>query len=114
MIVDFSVLFDRLEEQIVLLQIMLEREAVRRQIFAILLILAVSWLAPKLLDAALKRLSEQPASETEAQGDADAERLQPDESKTSTQPESLRNRVIRWLRAIDLILFPALFLLLAQ
>lgn len=114
MIVDFSVLFDRLEEQIVLLQIMLEREAVRRQLFAILLILAVSWLAPKLLDAALKRLSEQPASEMEAQGDADAERLQPDESKTPTQPESLRNRVIRWLRAIDLILFPALFLLLAQ
>ncbi|MFN3331561.1 MAG: hypothetical protein ACK47M_03470, partial [Caldilinea sp.] len=57
MIVDFSVLFDRLGEQFTLLLIMLEREAVQRQIATMLAILLFTWLAPHILDRVLRRLA---------------------------------------------------------
>lgn len=100
MLVDFSVFFQRLSEQFRLMLIMLEREAVQRQIGMLLLILLVAWLAPKLVDVVLKRLERQtPGAEEEA---------------GPPPPPTLRTQVIRWLRAVDFILFPILFLLLAQ
>lgn len=100
MLVDFSIFFQRLSEQMRLMLIMLERVAVQRQLAAILLILLVAWLAPKLIDLALKRWERRPAEATA-----------PD---APPPPATLRTRVIRWLRAVDFMLFPAIFLLLAQ
>ncbi|MBO9394864.1 hypothetical protein, partial [Caldilinea sp.] len=114
MIIDFSLLFDRFTEQITLFQIMLEREAVQRQIFALLFILALSWLAPKLLDMMLRRFFRTLPEEGEQQGDSAAEQRQAGEVSTAEQPEPLRARIIRWLRAVDFVLFPVLFLFLAQ
>ncbi len=101
MFVDFSVFFQRLSEQLRLMLIMLEREAVQRQIGILLLILLVAWLAPKLVDVVLKRLVRQslPGGEDEA---------------SPPPPPTLRTQVIRWLRAVDFMLFPVFFLLLAQ
>ncbi len=101
MFVDFSIFFQRLSEQLRLMLIMLEREAVQRQIGLILLILLVAWLAPKLVDVVLKRLVRQslPGGEDEA---------------SPPPPPTLRTQVIRWLRAVDFMLFPVFFLLLAQ
>jgi potassium-dependent mechanosensitive channel len=115
-IVDFSVFFDRLGEQIGLMLIMVERESVQRQILVILGILLLAWLAPKLLDTMLKRLSgrdsaEQPDVQAiEEPGGQSVESAEGAESR----PATLRMRIIRWLRAIDFVLFPALFLLLSQ
>lgn len=114
MIIDFSLLFDHFTEQITLFQIMLEREAVQRQIFALLLILALSWLAPKLLDMMLRRYFRTFPEEGEQQGDSAAQQRQPDEVLTAEHPEAWRDRIIRWLRAVDFVLFPVLFLFLAQ
>lgn len=122
MIVDFSVLFDRLGEQFTLMLIMLEREAVQRQIATMLGILLFTWLAPHILDRALKRLarqtpSEQPKKDETVVGapsqaaDALAEDASPADDES---PPTLRARIIRWLRAIDFILFPTLYLLISQ
>jgi hypothetical protein len=100
MLVDFSIFFQRLSEQLRLMLIMLERVAVQRQLAVILLILLVAWLAPKLVDMVLKRLERRPS-------DASA-------PAAPSPPPTLRTRVIRWLRAVDFVLFPVLFLLLAQ
>ena len=121
MILDFSVLIDRLGEQLTLLLIMLERQAVQRQIAAVLGILLFSWLAPRILDAALKRLARRTALEQRK-----ASEDQPSDASISTDaptppasaadnaPSPLRLRIIRWLRAIDFILFPTLYLLVSQ
>lgn len=100
MLVDFSLFFQRLSEQMRLMLIMLERVAVQRQIAVTLLILLVSWLVPKLVDSVLKRLERRPADAPD--GDV------------APPPPTLRTRMIRWLRAIDFVLFPVIFLLLAQ
>ena len=97
--VDFSIFFQRLSEQMRLMLIMLERVAVQRQIAAILLILLVAWLAPKLIDLVLRRLEHRPGSAS---------------TPDTPAPATLRARIIRWLRAVDFMLFPAIFLLLAQ
>lgn len=114
MTVDFSLLSDRLAEQITLFQIMLAREAVQRQLLALLLILMLSWLMPKLLDKMLRRSAGALPEEEAKQGDSVTTSQEPDETSAAEQPEPLRARVIRWLRAVDFILFPVLFLLLAQ
>ncbi|HAJ34444.1 MAG TPA: hypothetical protein DCL15_01950 [Chloroflexi bacterium] len=95
MIVDFTIFIQRLGEQLRLMLIMLEREAVQRQMAVLLLILLMAWLAPRLIDMALKRWEHRPPDAPPA-------------------PPTLRTRVIRWLRAVDFVLFPMLFLLLAQ
>lgn len=100
MLVDFSLFFQRLDEQTRLMLIMLERVAVQRQIAIMLLILLAAWLAPKLIDVALKRLERRPADAS-----------MPD---APPPPATLRTRVLRWLRAVDFVLFPVIFLLLAQ
>lgn len=99
MIVDFTIFIQRLSEQLRLMLVMLERPAVQRQLAVILLILLVAWLAPRLIDAMLKRWEHRPP-----------DTLTPD----ALPPATLRTRVIRWLGAVDFVLFPALFLLLAQ
>jgi len=98
MFVDFSIFIQRLSEQLRLALVMLERAAVQRQISVILLILLVAWLAPKLVDVILKRL------EQRTQSPAGAERAS----------ATLHTHIIRWLRAVDFVLFPVLYLLLTQ
>lgn len=100
MLVDFSLFFQRLDEQTRLMLIMLERVAVQRQLAVVLLILLVAWLTPKVIDVVLKRLDRRP----------------PDASMPDAPPPpaTLRTHVIRWLRAVDFVLFPVLFLLFAQ
>lgn len=100
MLVDFTIFFQRLSEQMRLMLIMIERAAVQRQIAVILLILLGSWLAPKLVDVVLKRLEHRPPHAAD-----------PDLAPPSS---ALRARVIRWLRAVDFMLFPVIFLVLAQ
>ena len=105
MIVDFSIFFQRINEQLRLMLIMLEREAVMRQIIYILGLLLISWLIPKLIDALLKRLDRRP----EAKG---ADSATDPATPAAPAPNSRRVTVLRWLRAIDFTLFPALWLLL--
>lgn len=102
MIVDFSVLTDRLGEQFSLLLIMLQRPAVQRQLLALAAIVLLTWLAPRVLDWTLRRLSGQQSGHQAAVGD----------SAAGQAPTALWARVLGWLRAIDFILFPALLLLL--
>lgn len=105
MLVDFTIFFQRLSEQMRLMLIMIERAAVQRQIVVILLILLGSWLAPKLVDVVLKRLEHRPPHA------ADPDAAPP---PSTPPPSALRTRVIRWLRAVDFMLFPVIFLALAQ
>lgn len=105
MIVDFSIFFQRLNEQLRLMLIMLEREAVLRQIFFIIGSILVAWIVPKLIDAILKRIDRRPDPNATATGAPVPER---------PAPSGVRVTVIRWLRAIDFTLFPAIWLVLAQ
>jgi potassium efflux system protein len=105
LLVDFTIFFQRLSEQMRLMLIMIERAAVQRQIVVILLILLGSWLAPKLVDVVLKRLEHRPPHA------ADPDAAPP---PSTPPPSALRTRVIRWLRAVDFMLFPVIFLALAQ
>ncbi len=116
MIVDFSVLFDRLGEQLTLLLIMIERESVQRQIVTVLGILLATWLAPRILDMVLKRIARQTSPE-QAEGRVDAAGVvaaEAGETPVDAPPSTMRLRVIRWLRAIDFVLFPVLYLLVSQ
>ena len=106
MIVDFSIFFQRLNEQLRLMLIMLEREAVLRQIIYILGLLLIAWIVPRLIDALLKRLDRRPETKKGAAADVTA--------AATPAPSGTRVTVLRWLRAIDFTLFPALWLLLAQ
>ena len=72
MIVDFSVLTDRLGEQFSLLLIMLQRPAVQRQLLALAAIVLLTWLAPRVLDWTLRRLSGQQSGHQAAVGDSAA------------------------------------------
>lgn len=106
MIVDFTIFFQRLAEQMRLMLIMLERAAVQRQVGMILLIVLLAWVATRLIDSVLKRL-EAPATAVPGVGADDADAM-------PAPPPTLRSRVIRWLRTADFVLFPLLSLLLAQ
>lgn len=101
--VDFSVLFDRLGEQLTLLVIMLQRAAVQRQVAVILGVLLLAWAASRVLPWTL-RLAAAPYHPDRPGGDAGG----------AQQPQraSLRTRFVRGLQAIDFIVFPALLLLL--
>jgi potassium-dependent mechanosensitive channel len=103
MIVDFSVLTDRLDEQLTLLAIMLQRPAVQRQLLVILGVLLATWAASRMLDRTLK-LAVEPYHPD-----------RPDQAEAGTAPPapaSLRTRLVRGLQAVDFIFFPALLLLL--
>jgi small-conductance mechanosensitive channel len=125
-IIDFSVLFDRLGDQITLLQIMIMREAVQRQIMTIFAILLFTWLAPRIFDMALKRLARHIAPEQPKEGDDAPVASPPRTTQPGTAPKGggaspleksptdMRLRIIRWLRAIDFVLFPTLYLLISQ
>lgn len=102
MILDFSVLFDRMDEQFTLLLIMLQRPAVQRQLLAIVVILAVTWLAPRVLAWTLRRLSGQEQADQAAARDP----------APPLAPPNLWSRALGWLRAVEFILFPSLLLLL--
>jgi small-conductance mechanosensitive channel len=103
MIVDFSVLTDRLGEQLTLLAIMLQRPAVQRQLLIILGVLVLTWAASRMLHRTL-RLAAEPYH---------PDRPDPAEAGTAQPaPASLRTRFVRGLQAVDFIFFPALLLLL--
>jgi len=101
MILDFSVLFDRLGEQLSLALIMLQRPAVQRQIATIIALLLLTWLAPRVLAWTLARLAGPGETAPPAEGDA------------APLPAPIRfwSRALGWLRAVEFILFPALLLL---
>jgi len=103
MIVDFSVLTDRLGEQLTLLAIMLQRPAVQRQLLVILGVLVLTWAASRVFDRTLKLAAE--PYHPDRPDPAEAAAMQPARA-------SLRTRVMRVLRAFDFIFFPALLLLL--
>ena len=103
MIVDFSVLTDRLGEQLTLLAIMLQRPAVQRQLLIILGIFVLTWAASRMLHRTL----------TLAADPYHPDRPDPAEAGTAPPaPASLRTRLVRGLQAVDFIFFPALLLLL--
>lgn len=104
MIVDFSVLTDRLGEQITLLVIMLQRAAIQRQLLVILGVLVLTWSASKVFDRTLKLAA--PPYHPE----------RPDQPEASTREAALSGlyrRLLRWLKAVDFLVFPALLLLLS-
>jgi small-conductance mechanosensitive channel len=103
MMVDFSVLFDRLGEQLTMLIIMAQRAAVQRQVVVILGVLLLAWAASRMLPWSL-RLAAEPYHPDRP--DPDASEGQP------SQRASLRTQVGRVLQAFDFIVFPALLLLL--
>ncbi len=102
MIVDFSVLTDRLGEQLTLLAIMLQRPAIQRQLLVILGVLVLTWAASRMFDRTLKLAAE--PYHPDRPDPAEAAAMQPARA-------SLRTRVMRVLRAFDFFFFPALLLL---
>lgn len=94
MFLDFSVLFDRLGEQMAVIMIMAQRQAVQRQIVTVALILVLTALAPRVLRRLLRLWSTAGAGASDAAGAS----------------STWRSRIVRGLRAIDFILFPALLL----
>ncbi|MBW7883627.1 MAG: mechanosensitive ion channel [Caldilineaceae bacterium] len=107
---DVSILFQRLDEQLRLTLIMLERAAVQRQILALVVITLVAWLVPRLLDILLARLD--PPSDAEAEGidGAGADEGEP----LARADKNWRRRILRWVRAADYMLLPVLWLLFAD
>ncbi|MEI2688350.1 MAG: mechanosensitive ion channel domain-containing protein [Anaerolineae bacterium] len=101
MFLDFSVMFDRLGEQMAVIMIMLQRQAVQRQIVTVALILLLTALAPRVLRRLLRLWStpSAPVSADAATRDAAAASV------------TWRSRIVRWLQAIDFILFSTLLLL---
>lgn len=102
MFLDFSVLFDRLGEQLALLWVMAQRPAVQRQVVTVVVILLLTALAPRVLRRLL-RLWSTPKIAAGVQHAPDTDAAAPS--------AGWRGRIVRWLRAIDFILFPALLLL---
>ncbi len=103
MMVDFSVLFDRLGEQVTLLAIMLQRPSVQRQLLIILGVLVLTWVASRMLHRTLKLAAEPYHPDRSEPEDA---------ASASPAPASLRRRLVRGLQAVDFIFFPVLLLLL--
>ncbi len=101
MIPDFSVLFDRLGEQLSLALIMLQRLAVQRQIVTIAALLLLTWLAPRVLAWTLLRLS----------GPRQPDQPSVDDRAAPLAPAGVWQRALGWLRAVEFLLFPALLLL---
>lgn len=101
--VDFSVLFDRLDDQLTMFLIMAQRAAVQRQVAAILGILLLTWAASRMLPWVF-RLAAEPYHPDRAAPDANAAQ--------QSRWASVRAQLARGLRAVDFILSPALLLLL--
>lgn len=110
MFLDFSVLFDRLGEQFSTLVIMLQRPAVQRQILAVVVILLVTGLAPGMLRRLL-RLWSMPRSHPPQAANGELQAAN-GHLQTPTPSVTWRDRIVRWLAAVEFILFPALLLLL--
>ncbi len=101
--VDFSVLFDRLGDQLTMVLIMAQRAAVQRQVAVILAVLLLTWAASRLLPWTL-RLAAEPYHPDRA--DTDASGAQ------QSRWTSMRAQLARGLPAFDFIFSPALLLLL--
>ena len=111
--IDLSSLWQWLQEQLSLAALYLQRPAVQRQVAVIVVVLAVTWLAPRLLDLLLvrleRRLRARRPTDADEIGGPDAAAAVP-----STPPETWQARVVRLLRAINFVLFPILALLSFQ
>ena len=101
MLLDFSILFDRLGEQLTVVLIMLQRPAVQRQIAAVAVILLLAVLARRVLRSLVRLWSLQHPADQQATADA----------STPTRPATWRSRVAGWGAAVDFIVVPALLLL---
>ena len=66
--IDVSSFWQWIQEQVILATLYLERPAVQRQVAAIVVVLAVTWLAPKLLDLLLVRLERRLQKRRQASG----------------------------------------------
>ncbi|MBP8293329.1 MAG: hypothetical protein KAX65_11185, partial [Caldilineaceae bacterium] len=111
--IDLSSLWQWLQEQLSLAALYLQRPAVQRQVAVIVVVLAVTWLAPRLLDLLLVRLerrlrARRPADADDSSGPDGAAAV------PSTPSETWQARVVRLLRAINFVLFPILALLSFQ
>lgn len=120
MIVDFSILTDRLGEQLTLLLIMLQRAAVQRQILVMGTILLLAWAGSKLYDRALKRLElstqpfpTEPWDQTEGEAQDSETGKQPLPPAPEPGATDLRRRLLRLGQTLDSLVFPALLLLLS-
>lgn len=120
MIVDFSILTDRLGEQLTLLLIMLQRAAVQRQLLVMAAILLLAWAGAKLYDRMLEWLevSTQPSpAEPRDQTEGEAQEVEPGEQPLPPAPKpgatDLRRRLLRLGQIADFLVFPALLLLLS-
>ena len=101
--VDFSVLFDRLDEQLTMLLIMSQRAAVQRQVAIILGILLLTWAASRMLPWTLRL----------AAGSYHPDRAAPDAGDVhQSRWANVRAQLARGLRAFDFIISPTLLLLL--
>ena len=126
--IDVSSLWQWIQEQVRLATLYLERPAVQRQVGAIIVVLAVTWLAPKLLDLLLVRLERSLHKQRQRAGASgnvasaarqDAPGTADDDGGSSTvappsQPESWQERGVRLIRAVNFVLFPVLALLIFQ
>jgi len=94
---DAGALWQSIQEQLAVTQVMLARPVVLVQIVAIVVILAFSWIVPNLVDGLLRRFAP------------------PDRTADVTAPPQRarwRERIVRLLQAFDYTLFPILALIL--
>ena len=127
--IDLAPFWQWLQEQIALALIYMVRPAVQRQIIAIVVVLLVTWLAPKLLDLLLLRLEKrlhdrhQAASAaaelaagmtlsdviqaTDASAQGEGKRAA---DKSPDEPRSWQERTVQLVRAVNFVLFPLLAL----
>lgn len=106
--IDISPLWQWVQDQLALANIYMQRPAVQRQVIAIVIVLTVTWLAPRLLDMLLVR-RERALRARHTPGDADE-----GAAAIPTTPESWQERVLRLVRAVNFVLFPILALLSFQ
>lgn len=114
MIIDLSPLWQWLQDQIALANIYLQRPAVQRQVSAMIAVLVLTWLAPRLLDMLLVRQERRLRARRRPAGATDDDALHSAAALPAVPRESWQERAVRLLRAINFVIFPVLALLSFQ
>jgi len=115
MIIDLSPLWQWLQDQLTLANIYLQRPAVQRQVAAMIAVLVLTWLAPRLLDMFLVRQEQRLRAQRRPAGAADNDDAPHSAAALpAVRRESWEERAVRLLRAANFVIFPVLALLSFQ
>lgn len=111
---DYASILNWITEQLATLEVMLSRQVVQRQLLTIIIVLLVAWLIPRLIGLVLTRLEPEPPSPESMTLDMVRDLGFVVSTGEERKAGKWRERILRWLRALDYVLFPLLALIAFQ